>query len=69
MVGRESKIRDLGLVTKMIIPTCFFVTWICSGIAEMLFLLMSEIFCLHDEKKRKQAATYNQSNDRTYSRI
>ena len=35
----------------------------------MLFLLMSAIFCLHDEKKLKQAAKHNQSNERTYPRI
>ena len=50
-------------------PYLFFITWICSGIAKMLFLLMSAIFCLHNEKKRKQAAKYNQSNERTYPRI
>ena len=30
---------------------------------------MSAIFYLHNEKKRKQAAKHNQSNERTYPNI
>ena len=46
----------------MMTPNCFLVTWIFSGIEKMLFLLMSAIFCLNDDKKRKQVAKHNPNN-------